>query len=102
MISEINWTIYLLIFFAASVTAISIRIVYLLQKSRIQHEKKMILLRGTIEELNKRNEVQSAKIKITEDLNAKMRIAGQKMGQDIFSSLKDCVETLSENDLLNK
>lgn len=72
----------------------------LFARSRRRHEQKMEVLRQVVVELANSNAERQHQVRLSDELLQKLRKANVAISHDIASMVKDFVDTLSRNDLL--
>ena len=99
---ELSWATLILAIVVVVLTLIIILMIRSAREWRKSHEEKMRILRQTIVVLLNHGDQQSNKVELNKELEQRLRAATQILSRDIFATLKECIEKLSEDDLLTK
>ncbi|HEX8562520.1 MAG TPA: hypothetical protein VF676_06020 [Flavobacterium sp.] len=94
--------IYILVVIVAVLLAIIVFLGMDLKKSRLNHEKRIAVLQEMIARLLDNQDVQTSKIKLSDEMNQKIDSANRVISNDILALVHDFVDTLSKNNLLKK
>ena len=99
---ELNWPTFILAIVVVILTSILFSMRRNTKKWRKSHEENMQILREAIVVLLDQSKQQSNKIELNKELEQKLRAATQIVSQDLFATLEECIQKLSQNDLLAK
>ncbi len=94
--------IYILIITVGVLITIILFLGFAQKKSQAVHERKVEVLQQTILHLLSNQDIQTGKIKLSEELQEKIQVANRTISDAVLSAVTEIIETASQNNLLNK